>query len=36
MNVYEPGEGIFPLAFAQVSEREIEDQCGNTDYAHEK
>jgi len=36
MNVDEPGEGIFPLPFAQVSERDIEDQCGNTNYAHEK
>jgi len=36
MNVDEPGEGKFPLPFAQVPERDIEDQCGNTDYAHEK
>ena len=36
MNIDEPAEGIFPLPFAQVSERDIEGQCGNPDYAHER
>ncbi len=35
MHVGEPGEGIFPLPFAQITERDIEGQCGNPDEPHE-
>lgn len=35
MDVHEPGEGIFPLPFAQVSQRDVECQRGYPDEPHE-
>ena len=36
VDVYEPGERIFPMALAQVSQGDVEAERDNPDEAHER